>query len=276
MLKEVYLGRKQPFPTQMKLEDSHKVRVFDSAYVYSYYRTLEMNSRFETGGTNRLIKFTQMHGSQKKNQGVKYGKYSNVEPLKFEEIFIHFSYESPLPRFSKVERTFTVSHWGYINVDESYELVNDAAKLTGEFGRIDYNPMRVRYSINQLSSKLPKKAKYLYYTDLIGNISTSNAYRGSSEVSFDIVPRFPIMGGWRTTWFQGYTLPTKSCIDKHSKEDLYYYTTKFSHPYDDIAAEEFIVNIILPEGAELKRAFVEVEGADIELLDELKFLYLDF
>jgi len=50
----------------------------------------------------------------------------------------------------------------------------------------------------------------MYYTDDIGNISTSNAYRDvkGGAVKLNIQPRFAIFGGWKTNWVLGYNFPT--------------------------------------------------------------------
>jgi oligosaccharyltransferase complex subunit alpha (ribophorin I) len=51
---------------------------------------------------------------------------------------IHFRFNGPLPIFTEVRKTMEVSHWGNINVDEYYNLFNEAAGIRGEFGRVDY------------------------------------------------------------------------------------------------------------------------------------------
>jgi oligosaccharyltransferase complex subunit alpha (ribophorin I) len=97
-----------------------------------------------------------------------------------------------------------VSHWGSIAVDEYFAIKNEAAGMNGQFSRIDYMPHMNRnhgmHAISSLSSVLPQYIKGLYYYDYIGNISSSRAFRHSDHVSFDIEPRFPIFGQWKTDW----------------------------------------------------------------------------
>jgi oligosaccharyltransferase complex subunit alpha (ribophorin I) len=69
---------------------------------------------------------------------LKYGPFKNVEALSFSDFMIHYRYNKPLPIFTEVKKTIEVSHWGNINVDEYYELHNEAAGIKGEFGRVDY------------------------------------------------------------------------------------------------------------------------------------------
>lgn len=119
-----------------------------------------------------------------------------------------------------------MSHWDNIHIDEYYELHNEVAQLVGEFGRVDFNEMRTAYAIQFLQSSLPKFAHSLYYVDAIGNISTSNAYRDQNEVNFRVSPRFPIMGGWKTTWNQGYSLPSKNYIRyRNDDKDVFVFNT---------------------------------------------------
>lgn len=111
--------------------------------------------------------------------------------------------------------------------------------------------MKTTYALTNLQSILPKNAHSLYYVDAIGNISTSFAYRDSNEVNFKIQPRFPIMGGWKTTWNQGYSLPSKHYIRyRNDDHNVYVFNTQLSHQFREIVAEEFTVKIILPEGAD--------------------------
>ena len=46
------------------------------------------------------------------------------------------------------------------------------------------------------------------YRDEIGNISTSNLYETDESVDFEIRPRYPLFGGWKTSYYIGYNLPS--------------------------------------------------------------------
>lgn len=88
---------------------------------------------------------------------------------------------SPLPVFEKVVRTIEISHWGNIHIKEEYTLVNEGAKLKGEFGRVvfnKYNPQAGKHALKSFQSQLPFDCWGVYYRDEIGNISTSNAVKG--------------------------------------------------------------------------------------------------
>ena len=92
-----------------------------------------------------------------------------------------------MPVFTEATRTIEISHWGNINVEEHFEVFNEAAGIKGEFSRVDYNqynPNDGKNAIKQLETKLPRYIRGLYYYDYIGNISSSEAYRGEDSVSF--------------------------------------------------------------------------------------------
>lgn len=111
--------------------------------------------------------------------------------------------EAALPIFTEVKRTIEISHWGNINVEDYYNLFNQAAGIQGEFNRVDfqsYNPRSAPYALKRMETNLPPYITGLYYFDYIGNISSSNAHRALNRVEFAIEPRFPIFGQWKADW----------------------------------------------------------------------------
>lgn len=70
------------------------------------------------------------------------------------------------------------------------------------------------------------------------------------HVSFDIEPRFPIFGQWKTDWNQGYNMPAGMHLfqDKKSASE-YTLEVDFMHAYDHSLTEDYTVKVILPEGA---------------------------
>lgn len=246
---EEYINRKKPFPSKMKITDTPKVRVIDDAYYQTLYLTKKMKSTFEAGSSAALLKVTEIDSGEVRGRSVRYGTYRDIEPLKSHPVYIHAGYDDPLPVFTEVKRSVTLSHWKSISIDEEYRLTNRIATLEGEFGRLDYNPWKIKYSINNLDCELPKLTSDLYYTDEIGNITTSHAFRGNNSVHFTIEPRFPLMGGWKTYWKQGYNLPKEEYITQEGSSDSYTFKINLSHPYNDIVAENFSLSIVLPEGA---------------------------
>ena len=101
-----------------------------------------------------------------------------------------------------------------------------------------------------MSSKLPQYITGLYYYDYIGNISTSNAQRLEDHVAFDIEPRFPIFGQWKTDWNQGYNMASNHHLFKSvSQPNTFTLEVDYMHAYDQSLTEDYTVKVILPEGA---------------------------
>lgn len=123
----------------------------------------------------------------KKARQLSYGPYTNIAPLTYEFLRVHFVYSFPMPMFTEAMRTIEISHWGNIKVDEYFNMFNEAAGIKGEFGRVDfnsYNPNDGKQAVKSLETQLPRYIKGLYYHDYIGNISSSEAFRGEDYVRF--------------------------------------------------------------------------------------------
>lgn len=252
VITEEYVNRKVPYPKKMKLTDDPKVMFSDDGYYPSVYFTKKMKSSFEVGNSATVISATEIESGEIRGRSVRYGTYKNVEALKSYPILIYMMYNDPIPVFSKATRTVTVSHWKRVSVKEDFRLFNRITDLSGEFNRIEFNQWRTKYSINNFDCELPRETEGLYYVDEIGNITTSNAYRNSKFVKFMAEPRFPLLGGWQTYWEQGYSLPFSDHVTQEGT-DTYKFEINFSHPYNDIVAEDFTFTIVIPQGAVFQR-----------------------
>lgn len=247
---EEYINRKRPFPNTMKITDIPKIRVIDDAYYPTIYLTKKMKSTFEIGTSATIIKATEMDLGEIRGRSIRYGFFKDVEPLTSYQIVIYVDYDDSLPIFTSASRTIFLSHWGPVSIEEEYRLQNRIPDLEGEFGRLDFSQWKTKFAINELQWELPKDTYDLYYTDEIGNITTSSAYRTKNNVVLKINPRFPVLGGWKTYWKQGYSLPKDNYIfESDVIPGQYIAQFNLSHPFDDIAAEEFTIKVVFPEGA---------------------------
>ena len=157
----------------------------------------------------------------------------------------------PLLILTEATKTLRVSHWGNILVDEYFNLDNIGAKVKGEFSRVDFEYYRKGDNcLKQISAKYPWYIQSMYFHDYIGNISTTNALRQESQVDLRYAPRYPICGGWKVDWNQGYQMPTKYHLTRAADDaDLYTLEFDFLHNYDVLLAENYTVEVILPFGA---------------------------
>ena len=134
---------------------------------------------------------------------------------------------------------------------EHYELRNVGPKMKNGFSRLDYSRTgnNAPSAFNKIIAKLPLKAHDIYYRDRIGNISTSTSRRSSDgrNLEFEIIPRFPIFGGWKTKFYFGYNLPIKDVLTKDGTNFIL--RTSFGTPFEQTVVEKMTLKIILPEGS---------------------------
>lgn len=127
------------------------------------------------------------------------------------------------------------------------------ARLKGQFSRIDFqrNPIGIRdgNGILEFATEIPKLARDIYYRDEIGNISTSSIQHMSDHIRFSLKPRFPLFGGWNTTWYTGYNVPLDGYLRKLSSGDKYILKVPVFVPIKETTYEDVEVRIVLPEGA---------------------------
>lgn len=70
------------------------------------------------------------------------------------------------------------------------------------------------------------------------------------HVYFELQPRFPIFGSWKTDWNQGYNMPTRHHLYQDVKNtNEHTLEVDFMHGYDKSLTETYTVKVILPEGA---------------------------
>jgi len=114
--------------------------------------------------------------------------------------------------------------------------------------------------------------------DEVGNISTSKAYRdhGSNLVRMSMTPRFALLGGWKSNWEIGYNLYTKGHLF-HDEDRYELRNVKLEYALERILSEEFVVKVVLPEGAENVRITIEGQVYDSSSLQVSRSEgYLDF
>lgn len=68
------------------------------------------------------------------------------------------------------------------------------------------------------------------------------------SVELDLRPRFPLFGGWKTHYTLGYNVPSFEYL--FNKGDQFLLKMRvLDHIFDDMAVDEVVVKIILPEGS---------------------------
>ena len=103
--------------------------------------------------------------------------------------------------------------------------------------------------------KLPLKAgsANAYFTDDIGNVSTSHFRSGSREAMLEIKPRYPIFGGWNYSFRVGWDNDLKEFLRKTASGEGYILKVPFLEGPkmgEGVEIERIDLRVILPEGAQ--------------------------
>lgn len=179
------------------------------------------------------------------------GPTSSIKPYTVTPMKVHYENNNAFIVVTSLKRTVEVSHWGNIAIEDHVEIVHKGAALKGSFSRLDYQVDRRSKSpvVKVLKAVLPHGAQDIYYRDLIGNISTSVVRGFKDRVEVEMKPRFPLFGGWKTTYVLGYNVPSSEFL--FSTDSKYGLKLPFVHPlYTDMVVEKAEVHIILPETAQ--------------------------
>jgi oligosaccharyltransferase complex subunit alpha (ribophorin I) len=184
-----------------------------------------------------------------------YGPYDEIAAFQDKPVSVRYDYTKPLLHASRLERDIEVSHWGgNIATEERYWLTNRAAKLKNQFSRVQWqmtqyaNPPTT--AARELRLPLAGGVANPYYTDDIGNVSTSRFRPGRRESLLDLRPRYPLFGGWNYSFKAGWDADLKSYL-KVDGESYVLKVPFIEGPKPDagIEYEKVVVRIVLPEGA---------------------------
>ena len=260
------LSSLNPLPATIKQQDKQYVVYVFSAYVSSAYTTLKQKTKVKFPTTDVpeytiLPKGSNTDGTedpQKQGSTFTYGPYGQVPPGAVEAVRARYEFTNPLTHATLLERDIEVSHWGgNLAVEERYWLTNRGAQLADHFSRVTwattqyYNPP----SSALKSMKLPLKVGSMnpYFTDDIGNVSTSRFRSNKREAHLEITPRYPVFGRWKYNFRIGWDASLSKFLRKLSSGDEYVLKVPFlegPRQTEGIEYERVELRIVLPEGAE--------------------------
>jgi oligosaccharyltransferase complex subunit alpha (ribophorin I) len=174
-----------------------------------------------------------------------------VEPVR-----VRYEFTKPLIHVSKLERDIEISHWGgNAAFEERYTLHNKAANLSQPFNRVKwaqasyYSPATT--AIKELRFPLKVGSLTPYFTDVIGNVSTSRFRSNKREANLEIKPRYPVFGGWNYPFRVGWDADLKSVLRRLDSGTYVLKVPFLEGPKqaEGVSYEEIEVRVILPEGA---------------------------
>ncbi|KAF3308307.1 dolichyl-diphosphooligosaccharide--protein glycosyltransferase subunit 1 [Orbilia oligospora] len=250
-------GALTPVPAIIGQSEKQYLSYTSAKFVPSPYLTEKQKTKFRAAN-GEIPDYTIYEHTEKSGYVVSYGPYDNVEPwgtdAQVDEFTIRFEFTNPIVYMEKLERDIEVSHWGNnLAIEERYWMTNNGAKLKEQFSRLSwattsyYNPPTA--AIKSLLFPLRVGSKDAYYTDEVGNVSTSKFRSDSREAILDIKPRFPIFGGWNYSFVVGWNNDLPAYL-RHGEGDGYILKVPLLQgPSQSTSYGKVEVRIILPEGA---------------------------
>ncbi|KHN17143.1 Dolichyl-diphosphooligosaccharide--protein glycosyltransferase subunit 1 [Glycine soja] len=240
----------EPFPVEISQSESQLVYFRDSAILLSPYHVKQQTTFIKTPST-RVESFTVVDPTKRAGTELKYGPYENHPPYSYSPVLIHFENNNAFAVVEELEREIEISHWGSIQVTEQYSLVHAGARHKGVFSRVEYQTKPGGTGVSSfkhLLAKLPPRVHSVYYRDGIGNISSSHLRTDSWKSELEIEPRYPLFGGWKSTFVIGYGLPLQDFLFE-SPDGRRYLNFTFGCPLVETVVDKLIVKVVLPEGS---------------------------
>ncbi|KAJ8920650.1 hypothetical protein NQ315_004789 [Exocentrus adspersus] len=273
-LEEVLTQSLLPYPSSITQKEKQLVRYFGNHYFYTPYVTTKQKTEV-TLNSRSVESYSKLKPVSQSDSTIAYGPYSNIQPFTEDQMIIHFESNAPFLTVTRLERLIEISHWGNIAVEENIEIRHTGAKLKGPFSRYDYqrDSSSTHHSIKSYRTILPASAHSIYYRDSNGNISTSTVRPRKDYIELELRPRFPLFGGWRSSYTLGYSVPSYQYLFKQPNGEYVLIMRLIDHVFDDMYVEELETSIVLPVG--VKNVKIETPYEVERLPDGVTYKYLD-
>lgn len=263
-----------PFPTSISQKDRQLVRYFGNHYLYTPYPTSEQTTSVVVN-SRAIENYSKLKPVSQSDLTVSYGPYKDIAPFTLNQLFIHFESTAPFLTVTRLERLIEVSHWGSIAVKEDIDIFHSGAKLKGSFSRYDYqrDTSSTHHSIRSYKTILPAAAHSIFYRDSNGNISTSSVKTRKDWIELELRPRYPLFGGWRSSYTLGYNVPSYEYLYKNEKGQYVLRMRLLDNVFDDMQVSELETSIVLPVGA--SNIQLHTPYTVDRLPDDITYKYLD-
>ncbi|CAG5185318.1 uncharacterized protein ALTATR162_LOCUS11275 [Alternaria atra] len=259
------LSALKPVPAQLAQTDKQYLQYDFSAYAPSAYLTEKQRTKVKFPNSDvpdyttlpSELNDEQTADPQKQGSTFTYGLYNNVPAGAQQLVSVRYEFTKPITQATLLERDIEVSHWGgNLAAEERYWLVNQGAGLKNHFSRVEWqrqsylNPPT--FALKGLALPLAPGSVDPYFTDDIGNVSTSKFRPGKKEALLELKPRYPIFGTWKYSFRVGWNTDLSSYLRKLSTGDTYALKVPFlegPRSGEGISYSRVNLRVILPEGA---------------------------
>jgi oligosaccharyltransferase complex subunit alpha (ribophorin I) len=177
-------------------------------------------------------------------------------------ISVQYAFDQPVLEIQRLERAAEVSHWGAnMNIQDAISLRNAGPALKGHFSRLEHQTQKfyqrtAPHVLPELALRLPPGIRDAYYTDTIGNVSTSKLRVGQyglpgAHSVLEMRPRYPLLGGWNYSFVLGWDAPLAHAGGFDAQSGKYAIGVPVMTLLPGALVSDATVTIILPEGATL-------------------------
>lgn len=254
-----------PVPAKIGQSEKQYVQYTFSAYTPSAYNTEKQKTKLKFPNSD-VPDFTKLPADlnaeskadpQKQGSTFTYGPYNDVPAGAEQFASVRYELTKPLTHATLLERDLEVSHWGgNLASEERYWLTNQGAELKNHFSRVEWQKSQymnpASSALKGLNLPLHPGAVDAYFTDDIGNVSTSRFRPGRKENLLELKPRYPIFGGWKYSFRVGWNADLSTYLRKLAQGDTYVLKVPFLEGPrlpEGIQYAKIHLRVILPEGA---------------------------
>lgn len=254
IIAQAVLDQMQPLPEYGSQSDPQFLVFRGSRHFVSPYRTRTAETKVNTLGAPYNDLDEDEDRPQANGPVYQYGPYTELSPFAVKPLNIRYENPLPLIKATKLDRDIWISHWAQsMSVEETFWVKHIGTKLRDGFSRLDYRRGLSSFNLNYAAIKelvfgLKPDAREVYFTDLVGNVSTSHFRTESQGSMLSIRPRYPVFGGWNYNFTVGWTYDLNNFV-KSIGDDRYLLKVPLLESPKDISYDEVTVRIILPEGA---------------------------
>lgn len=284
----VYLNSYRPLPASIG-QDEQQFLVYDfSLFAPSAYTTLKQKTEVKFS-TVTIPDYTTTFGPegqeypQKVGSKMLYGPFDEQPAGAFFPAQVRFEFTKPVIHVSTLERDIEVSHWGgNVAFEERYTLYHLGANLSTQFNRVKwaqsqfYNPAST--ALKELKFTLQIGSVDPYFTDAIGNVSTSRFRSSKREAMLELKPRYPVFGGWKYPFTIGWNTNAANVLRNTADGGHVLKIPFFEGPRQAEGVEygEVNVRVLLPEGSENVKYYTSIPDSSIvESSVDVHKTYLD-
>lgn len=243
-----------PLPATIEQQDKQYLLHTFSTYAPSAYLTQKQKTKIKFPSAD-IPDYTP----EPERQGTvfTYGPYENTPAGSEQDASVRYEFTKPIIHATLLERDIEISQWGgNLASEERYWLTNIGAHLAGHFSRVTwastqyYNPPTS--ALRMLTVPLRVGSLNPYFTDDIGNVSTSRYRSNSREALLELKPRYPVFGGWKYNFKVGWDADLKSFLRKVARGNDYVLKVPFLEGPkmgEGVSYDRVELRVILPEGA---------------------------